>query len=139
MRITEKKLRKLIRETIESTIRESDDDDNLSNPIFRDFEDYPTIASEEDKARRQREDERERRRLEDDGMYSEEHYMSDMEYSDLDSSGSSGIVPDDLDDWRNTDTYRGLDDEESQPEAYDLDLIEDPMYMDTEDTDYFEN
>ena len=126
MRITEKKLRKLIRETIESTIRETADDDYSSNPIFGDFGDSKMVGSEDDE-------------LNYDDMYSDAHYMSDMESSDLDSSGSSGIVPDDLDDWRNTDTYRGLDNEESQPEDYDLDLIEDPMYMDTEDTDYFEN
>ena len=126
MRITEKKLRKLIRETIESTIRETADDDYSSNPIFGDFGDSEMVGSEDDE-------------LNYDDMYSDAHYMSDMESSDLDSSGSSGIVPDDLDDWRNTDTYRGLDNEESQPEDYDLDLIEDPMYMDTEDTDYFEN
>tara|TARA_B100001059_G_C17731461_1_gene526419 strand:+ start:377 stop:754 length:378 start_codon:yes stop_codon:yes gene_type:complete len=125
MRITEKKLRKLIRETIESTMRESDDD-YRSNPIFGDFGDTEIVGSEDDE-------------LDGDDMYSDVHYMSDMESSDLDSSGSSGIVPDDLDDWRNTDSYRGLDDEELQPDDYSLDLIEDPMYMDTEDTDYFEN
>jgi hypothetical protein len=126
MRITEKKLRKLIRETIESTMRESDYDEYSSDPRFRDFGDSAAIGSEDDE-------------LEDNDMYAEEHYMSDMESSDLNSSGTSGIVPDDLDDWRNTDSYRGLDDEELQPDDYNLDLIEDPMYMDAEDTDYFEN
>ena len=123
MRITEKKLRKLIRETIESTMWESADDDYSSNPIFRDFGDSEIVGSEDDE-------------LDDDDMYSDSHYMSDIEVPDLSTSDEhSSILPDDLDDWRDTDTYRSLKD----PSDDELDLIEDPMYMDTYEPEFFEN
>ena len=125
MRITEKKLRMLIREVLESRMHESSGEDYSSNPIF----DKIMPGEYEDDSLHDE--------MRDDEMYfgdDSEYFASDIEVPEMTSRSraSSNIVPDDLDDWRDTDSYRGLEDE---PSDFDLDLIEDPMYMDMDSED----